>query len=286
MRLSSTLLLLLLVPLAGCDLCWPRGGGMETCLAPDDDDSSDDDDVANDDDSGDDDDTGDDDDATPDCLTPGPRPKSFLATDTFGYGYTNSDATDIDFCWFTQDDGIEVETNNLSSAGASVSHSRIEWDIQWYGQTAEVMRIDVNGVIHFDYHLSVNPNNFCSEPQSDLPVVAVYWDNLDMLGDGAGSIWHGVMGEAPNRIAVAWWENMHRVSDGNRIDIQFHLHEDGHAEVHYRLVEGDIWESDLGRGATVGVLVDSEESANPGLWVGCNDPVLKNDFSIAYWPPE
>jgi len=51
-------------------------------------------------------------------------------------------------------------------------------------------------------------------------------------------------------------------------------------------VESDVWESDLGRGATIGVLKDSQTSGDPGLWVGCNEPVVRDDFSIGYWPPE
>ena len=74
-RLFVLVLTLLLLP--GCTLCWPRGGPMGRCSDPgddddtsaDDDDTSDDDDVGDDDDSGDDDDaTGDDDDATPPCT--------------------------------------------------------------------------------------------------------------------------------------------------------------------------------------------------------------------------
>ncbi len=295
-RALALSLSLIFVPLAGCDLCWPRGGSLGQCVEPaNDDDTTDDDDAADDDDSGDDDDSIlddddtvlDDDDATDDpCLVPRQRPAAFEETDQFGYGYATTDSADAPtWCWFTQEDGVEVQTDNLSSAGASVSHGRIEWDVVWYGVTADVVRIDVNGVIHFDYFPSVNPNNSCIEPIGDLPVVAVYWDNLDMLADGYGDIWHGVVGEAPNRIAVAWWENMRRVSDDGTVDVQFHLHEDGHAEVHYRLVESDVWESDLGRGASIGVLKDSQTSSDPGLWVGCNEASIRDDFSIAYWPP-
>lgn len=45
------LLVCSLLFLGGCDLCWPRGGGLGTCIEPDDDDATGDDDDSGDDDS-------------------------------------------------------------------------------------------------------------------------------------------------------------------------------------------------------------------------------------------
>ena len=71
-RIPFALCLVAILALPGCTLCWPRGGGMARCVAPDDDDAADDDDDSGDDDDAgdddDDDDTGDDDDSTPGCV--------------------------------------------------------------------------------------------------------------------------------------------------------------------------------------------------------------------------
>jgi len=72
-RALAVVLISICLLLAGCDICWPRGGRPGVCddpiVIPDDDDSVDDDDTVDDDDSVDDDDTVDDDDSEDDDDT-------------------------------------------------------------------------------------------------------------------------------------------------------------------------------------------------------------------------
>ncbi len=256
---------------------------MIQCSA-DDDDDADDDDVADDDDStGDDDDTtaGDDDDSTFDCLSRRTRPDAFEFTDDFGYGTVSTDTAALPFCWFEKDVITQV-TANMSSSGATHGHERVEWDVVFYGEVVDTVRIDINGTLNFEYQSAHNPNNSCEWYSWDAAAVAGFWDHLNMTDDGAGEIRYDVVGEEPDRIAVAWWDGLyHDTYPGEPISFQIHLFEyDHHIEVHYLEIEQTEWDVNFGRSATVGLR--HEQST---LW-SCNENALTNDMSIAYWPPE
>ena len=270
-------LFLFLAPLSGCTLCWPRGGSMGHCVEPDDDD----------DDSGDDDDaTGDDDDSTGfDCLSRRIRPTTFETVDAFGYGTVSSETADLPFCWFDATQITQL-TANMHTAGATHGHERVEWDVEFYGEIAPTVRIDVNGALVFDYQGAHNPNNECDFYASwDEPAVAVFWDNLNMTDDGAGEIRYDTIGEEGDRIAVAWWDGVfHDDFPGEPLSFQVHLFEaDHHIEVHYQTIEHSEWDINYGRSATIGLR--HELNTDELLW-SCNENRLRNGTVIAYWPPE
>jgi hypothetical protein len=286
-RAALALLVLSLLS-AGCNLCRPRGGGLQQCPSVEvddddagDDDAADDDDAVDDDDAGDDD-AGDDDDVLGDeCLARRTRPGSFDAVATFGYGWVTTDSAALPFCWFDVD-VVDQEAQDLHSAGATAEHTRIEWDVIWYGEIAPTVRLDINGTLNFAYQSSHNPNNSCDFQSWDEPSVAAFWDDLNMTADGAGALRFGVTGEIGDRIAISWWDAVyHDDFRGDPISFQILLFEaDHHVEVHYLDVEAGEWDVDYGRGATIGL--HSEGAA----LVGCNERTLRNNFTIAYWPPE
>ena len=116
--------------LAGCDICWPRGGRLGVCdndiLIPDDDsadddavdddDSGDDDDVVDDDDSsGDDDDSGDDDSSDDDDATPDPCDQDWATPLLSSFGYTFSCLSPVSYVMgsdVTEEDREEDEVQH------------------------------------------------------------------------------------------------------------------------------------------------------------------------------
>ncbi len=291
MRALILLLTLLLIP--GCDFCWPPGGSPQPCRQDDDDDveddddgGEDDDDVEDDDDSaGDDDDTSpDDDDVGPDpCALPRTRPASFDAVDPGGYGTVTSDSAQPPaWCWY--DAGIDWdETVDMSSAGATHGFDTFDWEMAFYGEVVDTVRIDVNGAVNFEYQSARNPNNSCAFYESwDSAGVAGFWDDLNMTADGAGTIRYGLAGEEPHRVAVAWWDQVfHDDFQGDPLSFQVHLFEgDQHVEVHYLDVVAGDWDVDDGRSATIGL-----RHAQAELF-SCDDDNVRDGFSIAFWPPE
>ncbi len=312
--MRTLLPLLLLLP--ACNFCWPRGGSPGQCTddddsartddddisaddddataddddatADDDDATADDDDLVDDDDAtaDDDDATADDDDATDDpCLAPRPRPAAFDLVDSFGYGMVTTDSTDAPaYCWF--EDGIDDETVNMHTGGATDSHDDVDWDVQWYGQVAERVAMDINGAIHFHYTTAVSPNNSCdfSWASDDEPILAAFWDDLNMTADGAGTIRYGTVGDEPNRALVLWYDQIwHDDYQGDGISFQVHVFEaDHHVEVHYQDVSFGDSDVDGGESATIGVYLDQDTN----MLFECDDSDLRDNFTIAYWPPE
>ena len=125
----------------------------------------------------------------------------------------------------------------------------------FYGQKYSQVFVSANGLVGF-----VN-DNLSSGANADLPsgatpntVIYPYWDDLNPAA--GGTIWFGVIGEAPNRRAVASWNAVpHNIPMGGAttFTLQAILHEGGAIAFQYLQVESGNATRIMGKSATIGV---------------------------------
>jgi subtilisin family serine protease len=142
----------------------------------------------------------------------------------------------------------------LSNDGVSPAQA-LPFAFSYYGQNYSQLYVGANGLIGFvNTDLSNSAN--ADLPSSVTPNAAIYpyWDNLNPVA--GGSISFGVIGEAPNRRAVAIWNAVpHNTTMGGATPItaQVILHEGGAIAFQYLQVEQGNATRVMGKSATIGV---------------------------------
>ena len=144
----------------------------------------------------------------------------------------------------------------LSLGNEDVSPAQtLPFMFNFYGQNYSQVFVSANGLVGF-----VN-DNLSSGANADLPsgatpntVIYPYWDDLNPAA--GGTIWFGVIGEAPNRRAVASWNAVpHNITMGGAttFTLQAILHEGGAIAFQYLQVESGNATRIMGKSATIGV---------------------------------
>ena len=137
-------------------------------------------------------------------------------------------------------------------------------------------RVSSNGLLHF----GTNENMHNEFTNRSLPttvgdrIVAVYWDDLDP-GSG-GEVYSGMLGSAPNRRFVVWWDGVPHNTAGGSYNFQAVIYETGQIRFRYGTGNGD------GASATVGVEIDDSDSTEY-LY---DSATLSSSVDLVFWPYE
>jgi len=171
----------------------------------------------------------------------------------------------------------------LSLADNSVSAAQsIGFDFDFYGETKTEIYVGSNGLLGF------GTINLITTVNLDLPsaatpngIICPYWDNLNPAT--AGSVYAGVIGQAPNRRFVASWVGVSRNSSSDKMTFQAVLSETtgfvqfNYLEVHPTSSRGG------GTGATIGVEDSTGTLATKYTFDGTPNRVA-NSQSIVFLP--
>jgi subtilisin family serine protease len=135
----------------------------------------------------------------------------------------------------------------LADNGVSAAQT-LPFEFEFYGSKRSTIYVGANGLIGFAPEGLGNTDNV-NMPNAGAPngIIAPFWDNLDpSAATGAGSVYAGTTGTAPNRRFVVSWVNVERPANNSLNTFQVILEENGGIVFNYRTIEA-------GRSATVGL---------------------------------
>jgi subtilisin family serine protease len=137
---------------------------------------------------------------------------------------------------------------SLADNGVSAAQA-LPFEFEFYGVKRSTIYVGANGLLGFSPEGLENIDNV-TMPNAAAPngIIAPFWDNLDpSAATGAGTIYVGTIGTAPNRRFVVSWVNVERPANPSLLNsFQAILEEKGGIVFQYRTVEA-------GRSATVGI---------------------------------
>ena len=147
-----------------------------------------------------------------------------------------------------------------------------------YSYTLSTLGVHTNGVITPTTFIPVEGTNSCPLTPGWSALIAPYWDALPIELDGL--IVTSSLGVAPQRVFIIEW-SLERPTPGEFLAFEVKLfEEDGHIEFHYLYVESSDTSVSSGASATVGLA-----STSSSLMVGCDSPVLSDEYAITLYPP-
>ena len=142
----------------------------------------------------------------------------------------------------------------LSNDGVSPAQA-LPFAFYFHGQNYSQIFVGANGLMGFvNSGLSNGANADLPSATTPNATIYPYWDDLNP--SAGGTIYFGVIGEAPNRRAVASWNAVpHNLTSGGvtPITAQAILHEGGAISFQYLQVEQGNATRVMGKSATIGV---------------------------------
>ena len=215
---------------------------------------------------------------------PNPDYRSVGGPDPFGYEFIDSnEAAGPTFSWID----ISATGTNLALTDDSDSDLfNIGFTFSFYGNSYTQVNVGSNGVIYFTTDDYVGLENTCipdTNSYVDVPIIALYWDDLVPSSTGSGSVYYELQGTAPDRQLVVMYDGVNRYGTSDPISFEAILNEDGSILMQYLDVDSGDPTVDAGLDATVGV-EDYAQSSGYGLEYSCNEAVLSDSLAILFAP--
>lgn len=174
--------------------------------------------------------------------------------DADGYYYIDSThPSGPVFNYIAMTAGDAVFTNSQINYNSTGTLLNIGFSFPFYGSVYTQLIVNDNGYLTFDL---LDPASCCTDEGGDyMPSTSSRYDEPKALIAGlwgtnlwsSASLYHKVIGTAPNRMAVIELRNYNYYpNDGDPTSYQFHLYENGTIEIHYQDIdyttgEGNVW---------------------------------------------
>jgi subtilisin family serine protease len=187
-----------------------------------------------------------------------------------GFGYV---------CRLTSGDYLEANTPTGLVGDDMLVTVEMPFAFPYYNSSFSSANVTTNGVVSFLPTFAVFSNVGIPDPSEPNAAVFAFWD--DLFVDELSTINTDTFGVAPNRVFVVEWRNISPLGRPDlRMDFEVQLGENGSVVMLYQNVEPDPFQ----RGASASIGIE-DEAGTTGIQFGFQQPILRNNMTIAYTLP-